>query len=451
MKKVISVLVCATLIVSAFTGTVFAGQDNGGNNKQQNSSWNNGKSSNQNWGQSKKQLEQVKEFKDMKNHWGKKSVENVQGLGIFGGYDDGTFQPDKALTQAELAVIIDRLLQLKNGDDEDKDFESLVNWGGKGDSDIPGWAKKSVMKGFYKKYFNLNRFHSHVQVDRLTACVALAKALDLDPITEYKMNPFTDLGLISDEDYGYLLALYQEGYINGYPNGVFNPYSFLSRAQMAVIIEKLVGELNEDLEEDTDEDSEDKTAPEWSKSSSITATAIKTNSVELKWSGAKDDVKVVGYKVIYELDGSKKTKSVTEKSVTITGLEAATEYTFTVEAKDAAGNWSDDGPSVEVTTLEEDTDEEDKEAPAWPKDASLTVSRASAEIVTLVWPDAEDNDKVASYKIYKNGELVKTVDDDVNSVNLSGIKADTEYTFKVKAVDKSGNVSTSLSKNYLSE
>lgn len=448
MKKVVSILVSSVLILSAFTGPVFAGQGNGnggnGNSSRPGNSWS---ESNWNKGNGGAQKKSRSEFKDMKTHWGKKSVEKVQDLGIFSGYADGTFQPDKALTQAELAVIIDRLLQLKSGDREDTDFESLVNWNGGSNSDIPGWAKKSVAKGLYKHYFNINRFHSQVQVDRLTACVALAKALDLEPVTDFTDNPFTDRGLISDEDYGYLLALFKEGYISGYPNGAFHPYSFLSRAQMAAIIEKLLDELNEDTD-DTEEDLQDEMAPEWSNSSSVTATAIKAASVNLEWSGARDDVKVVGYKVLYKLDGTNKVKNVAGKSVTITGLEANEEYTFTVEAKDAAGNWSNDGPSVTVTLPESD---DDTEAPTWSKDAALTVSRSSSGIVTLIWPNAEDDSRIASYKIYKDSELVKTVNGDVNSINISGLEADNEYIFKVKAIDEAGNVSTSLSKTYLAE
>ena len=148
------------------------------------------------------------------------------------------------------------------------------------------------------------------------------------------------------------------------------------------------------------------------------------------------------------MDGTNKVKNVAGKSVTITGLGANEEYTFTVEAKDAAGNWSNDGPSVTVTLPESD---DDTEAPTWSKDAALTVSRSSSGIVTLIWPNAEDDSRIASYKIYKDSELVKTVNGDVNSINISGLEADNEYIFKVKAIDEAGNVSTSLSKTYLAE
>lgn len=415
MKRVISYIITIAMVMTLFTGAAFANPGNGNGNGN----------------------EKNKEFKDMKGHWGRESVEKMQSLGILGGYTDGTFQPDRALTQAELAVIIDRLLDLRGDtdddqwtDDDDKEY-----------SDIPKWAKKAVKKGIDQKYFNLKRFHSHVQVDRLTACVAIAKALELEPVTDFENNPFKDLGMLNDEDFGYLLALYEEGYVKGYPNGTFNPYSLLSRAQMAAIIEKLLGQ--------DDENSDDETAPNWDNDDAVTATAIRATSVDLKWSAASDDVTVVGYKVTYKLDGENKVKYVSGRTATISGLEADEVYTFTVEAKDAAGNWSNDGPSVTVTTLEEVV--ADATAPTWASGAVLTVSPSASGVVTLIWPDATDNVGVASYKVYQNSVLIHTMGKDANSVNVSGLSADTEYIFKVRAFDAAGNISTSLSKTYLTE
>lgn len=525
MKRIVSIVLTAALVMALFSGTAFAGNGNG-----------NGK---------------YKEFRDMKSHWSKKSVERMQNYGILNGYADGSFQPDRALTQAELAVIIERLLELKGVEDDDiwtDDDEDMkwfddddMRWKDYDDSDIPKWAKKAVKKGIYKNYFNKKRFHSHVQVDRLTACVAIAKALELEPVTDFERNPFKDLGLLNDEDFGYLLALYEEGYIQGY-NGFFNPYGMLSRAQMAAIIDNLLNQKN-------DEDSDDETAPEWASSSTVTATNIRATSVDLKWTAATDDEGVVGYKVVYEVDGDDKVKYVSNRTAAISGLEADEVYLFTVEAKDAAGNWSDDGPSVEVTTPEQDeddvdepywsnsstitatairttsvdlkwsgaaddegvvgykviyevdgtdkvkyvsnrtatikeleTDEEytftveakdaagnwsndgpsvtvitlkeavaDTSAPTWPSGSVLTVSPSVSGVVTLIWPDAEDNVAIESYKVYQDGQLIHTMAKDANSVNLSGLNEDTEYSFKVRAFDAAGNMSSSLSKTYLTD
>ena len=121
-----------------------------------------------------------------------------------------------------------------------------------------------------------------------------------------------------------------------------------------------LGEAKKYLRVDYEDEDEDTERPYWNEDSKITATEIRTDSVDLKWPAAKDDVKVTGYKVIYEVNGKEKTKSTTGRTATIAGLEADEEYTFTVEARDAAGNWSKKGPSVDVTTLEDD-DEDDED------------------------------------------------------------------------------------------
>ena len=419
MKKVLSMILTATLVLALFSGSVFAGNGNGNGN---------GK-------------DKIKEFKDMKGHWGSQSVEKVQSKGILNGYDDGTFQPDRTLTQGELAVIIARMLEARQGDDRDIEDDDQDSDDDVGLSDVPAWAKYAVSKGFQKQYLNRMRFHSQVQCDRLTACVAIAKALDLEPITDFSYNPFKDRGLISDEDFGYLLALYRAGYINGYPDGNFNPNRLLTRAQIAIIIDKLL--------DDMEEVSDDETAPEWDDDSIITASAVGASSVELKWSAAEDDVKVTGYKIVYEVDDSDKVKYVPARTAGITGLEPDEDYTFTVEARDAAGNWSDDGPSIEVTTIEEEA--ADTDAPEWANGAELTISSSVSGILTIVWPDAEDNVGVEAYKLYQDGKLIKTLDGDDNSVNVTGLDSDTEYTFKIKAIDEAGNISTSLTKTYLTD
>ena len=167
----------------------------------------------------------------------------------------------------------------------------------------------------------------------------------------------------------------------------------------------------------------------------------------MKWSAANDDVEVVGYKVLYELDGNDMAIFVSDRKVTVKGLEENEKYTFTVEAKDEAGNWSKNGPSVTVTTLKED--KEDTIAPTWPNGSILTISQSESGIVTLVWPDAEDNEGIKNYKIYQDGVLIKTVDGDINNVNISGLAEDTKYTFRVRAIDEAGNRSISLVKTYL--
>ncbi|NOU78990.1 hypothetical protein GC101_08855 [Paenibacillus sp. LMG 31459] len=98
----------------------------------------------------------------------------------------------------------------------------------------------------------------------------------------------------------------------------------------------------------------DTAAPVWEADSKLTAAAVAETSLTLTWNAAVDNVGVTGYKVTWIAGGTEHNKAVAgnETRVTINGLEPDTSYTFKVEAADAAGNWSGDGPGVEVTTNE---------------------------------------------------------------------------------------------------
>lgn len=46
---------------------------------------------------------------DVSGHWAEKAIRRCIERGLLRGYPDGSFQPDKPVTRAELAVILDRL------------------------------------------------------------------------------------------------------------------------------------------------------------------------------------------------------------------------------------------------------------------------------------------------------------------------------------------------------
>lgn len=46
---------------------------------------------------------------DVTGHWAESAIRRVRKRGLMVGYTDGSFQPDKPVTRAEIAVILDRL------------------------------------------------------------------------------------------------------------------------------------------------------------------------------------------------------------------------------------------------------------------------------------------------------------------------------------------------------
>ncbi len=46
---------------------------------------------------------------DVTGHWAEKAIRRCMEKGLMKGYEDGSFQPDKGVTRAELAMVLDRL------------------------------------------------------------------------------------------------------------------------------------------------------------------------------------------------------------------------------------------------------------------------------------------------------------------------------------------------------
>lgn len=79
----------------------------------------------------------------------------------------------------------------------------------------------------------------------------------------------------------------------------------------------------------------------------LTVTGKTASSVSLSWTASTDNVGVTAYEVY---NGNSLAGTTSQSSYTVTGLNANTSYTFTVKAKDAAGNRSGASNPVTVTT-----------------------------------------------------------------------------------------------------
>jgi len=80
----------------------------------------------------------------------------------------------------------------------------------------------------------------------------------------------------------------------------------------------------------------------------LTTSGTTTTTTNLAWTAATDNVAVTAYDVY---QGATLKATVTTTNYAVTGLTAATAYTFSVRAKDAAGNISVASNTVNVTTL----------------------------------------------------------------------------------------------------
>ncbi|RAV02016.1 fibronectin type III domain-containing protein [Paenibacillus sp. YN15] len=94
----------------------------------------------------------------------------------------------------------------------------------------------------------------------------------------------------------------------------------------------------------------DAAAPVWPLARALTYRSLGDHSVSLDWTAAQDDTAVASYR-LYRNGALLDTVSGDALTYTAAGLEPGASYTFRVEAGDASGNWTANGPSVTVKTF----------------------------------------------------------------------------------------------------
>jgi chitodextrinase len=163
----------------------------------------------------------------------------------------------------------------------------------------------------------------------------------------------------------------------------------------------------------------------------LAASGTTQTTTNLSWSGATDNVAVTGYDVYR---GATLLGSTASTTFAVTGLTASTTYSFTVRAKDAAGNISADSNSVSVTTLAPVVDTTAPTAP------TLSASGTTQTTTNLSWIGATDNVGVTGYDVLRNGVVIGSTTT-ATTFAVTGLTASTTYTFNVRAKDAAGNIS----------
>jgi chitodextrinase len=180
----------------------------------------------------------------------------------------------------------------------------------------------------------------------------------------------------------------------------------------------------------------DTTAP--SVPTGLKAGTIAQDSVTFTWTASTDEAGGSGLAGYDVYRGTTKVGSTTATSYTDTGLNPATAYSYTVRARDVAGNVSAASAALAVTTSGPTTD---TIAPSVP--AGLTATTVTDTSVTLTWTASTDTggSGLAGYDVYRGTAKVGSTSAAVTSYTDSGLTASTAYQYTVRAKDVAGNVS----------
>lgn len=166
--------------------------------------------------------------------------------------------------------------------------------------------------------------------------------------------------------------------------------------------------------------------------SNLSASNTSFNGTLLSWSPSSDNVGVTNYQIFQ--DNNNIGNSGTLTSFTVSGLSSETTYVFSIRAQDSAGNTSSTSNLVTVTT----TPIPDTTPPA--PVSNLSASNTTSTSTLLSWSASSDNVGVVNYAVYRNGTLLSNSGSNT-SFSVTGLFANTSYTFTVRAADAAGNLS----------
>ena len=155
-----------------------------------------------------------------------------------------------------------------------------------------------------------------------------------------------------------------------------------------------------------------------------------SSQITLNWTASTDDIGIAGYGVY--LDTTSTLVPAAQHSYTYSTLTAGTNYSFHVTACDASGKCTSSN-TVSSALLGSDII-----APSTP--INLRFDSTSPTTVNLSWDASTDNIGVKEYQIYRDGSFLSSATGNSLSIT-SGIYSQTNYEFKVRAIDAAGNLS----------
>lgn len=175
-------------------------------------------------------------YSDVAGHWAQSAILRWSDYGVLQG-SEGKFSPDGTLTRGQMAVILSRLLNLPAAPSAGFTDVAADAWYADG---INRCAAAGILQGSEGKAMPED------PITREQAMVMLCRALGIAAEDVGALAGFSDLSLVSDYARPYVAALVKAGVVKGDANGLLNPLSKITRAEIVTMIDRLVGHYAKD-------------------------------------------------------------------------------------------------------------------------------------------------------------------------------------------------------------
>lgn len=171
---------------------------------------------------------------DVKGHWAEKNIQQAISAGIFNGYPDGTFKPEKTLQRSEMTSLLARLWGLKTTTTS-LPFTDITQVSTAMKAELQAVYDLGIVKGD-----GSGKFNPTSEINREQMGLMLVRAYEAQmkaPFLAQKELPYKDVANLSTESIKAISFLYEFGLIDSAQ--AFNPKGKLTRAQAAKMLSLL--------------------------------------------------------------------------------------------------------------------------------------------------------------------------------------------------------------------
>lgn len=180
------------------------------------------------------------DFKDLDGFdWAKTSIDNLVKSGVLSGSGDGNYNPSNSVTRAEIAKMISLVFGLDAVETDATDVPKDAWYNGF----VGALKAKGIMSGYEDGSFKPENAITREEMAKLIVS-AIGEDVLAQLIGDVSESKFTDADEISDWALSAVNQLAALGVITGYEDGSFRPSQVITRAEAAVIIDRVSALLN---------------------------------------------------------------------------------------------------------------------------------------------------------------------------------------------------------------
>lgn len=176
--------------------------------------------------------EAATDFSDTGSHWAKEYINTMAKAGYITGYSDGTFKPDQVVTRAEFTSVLIRCQGMQPNTTASSNFSDVkTHW-------AKGYINTAVTNNIIVPSDYGSNFGPNIGIKRSEICSMMVRTLGKQP-DNGAMNFKDNANVYKSRYRGYIKVASDLGLLSGYPNGNFEPFQEVTRAQMCKVISNL--------------------------------------------------------------------------------------------------------------------------------------------------------------------------------------------------------------------